>query len=731
MNRAATLTLNAPLLMLVAALALSTPFTAGAAPAFLDYAQQQTQQSQAQEKNDAASAKQTQESRQSADNKKTGTNTSQLQKRITSQQAAIAQKDKLIQQLKKQLAATPQTDTAGANEQAALNKRINELQVALSAATVEKEALIKKAGVVQNNNLQQSQGAARQQIQQLTTQIQQAEAENKRLSTSFTTLNKDKHALMTQLAAAEKEKQAALEQVKALNADKQPLTTRLAAAEKEKQAVLEQVKALNADKQSLTIRLAAAEKAQQAALDQAKALNADKQPLTTRLAAAEKEKQAVLEQVKALNADKQSLTIRLAAAEKAQQAALDQAKALNADKQPLATRLAAAEKEKQAVLEQVKALNADKQSLTIRLAAAEKTQQAALEQVKALNADKQSLTIRLAAAEKTQQAALEQVKALNADKQSLTIRLAAAEKTQQAALDQVKALNADKQSLSTRLAAADKAPHGPANDAAAPKNEPPEMAAIVAAYRLQADKDNAQLRMKEDEIELLRTQLSVQSKTRSGESAAAKLSASGEQQAYAIGASMGSEALNVLTTRRTQGVTVDAGLVLQGIEDAFRGQLRLGEQERNKALFDVSQQVFQNLNKIEQKNISAGKKYQQAFARKKDVVFKEGVYSRIDYPGKGKISGNDLVTVVIKEMLTDGTVINDMEAKDQALTQKLDAYPPVFREPLKRLQNHGSVTLVVPPEKAYGSKGLPPKIPPGATMVYSVRIVDSQPEPAK
>lgn len=563
MNRAATLTLNAPLLMLVAALALSTPFTAGAAPAFLDYAQQQTQQSQAQEKNDAASAKQTQESRQSADNKKTGTNTSQLQKRITSQQAAIAQKDKLIQQLKKQLAATPQTDTSGANEQAALNKRINELQVALSAATAEKEALIKKAGVVQNNNLQQSQAAARQQIQQLTTQIQQAEAENKRLSASFTTLNKDKHALMTQLAAAEKEKQAALEQVKALNADKQPLTTRLAAAEKEKQAVLEQVKALNADKQSLTIRLAAAEK------------------------------------------------------------------------------------------------------------------------------------------------------------------------TQQAALDQVKALNADKQSLSTRLAAADKAPHGPANDAAAPKNEQPEMAAIVAAYRLQADKDNAQLRMKEDEIELLRTQLSVQSKTRSGESAAAKLSASGEQQAYAIGASMGSEALNVLTTRRTQGVTVDAGLVLQGIEDAFRGQLRLGEQERNKALFDVSQQVYQNLNKIEQKNISAGKKYQQAFARKKDVVFKEGVYSRVDYLGKGKISGNDLVTVVIKEMLTDGTVINDMEAKDQALTQKLDAYPPVFREPLKRLQNHGSVTLVVPPEKAYGSKGLPPKIPPGATMVYSVRIVDSQPEPAK
>ena len=592
MNKPATLTPKAPLLMLVAALALSTSFYAGATPAFLDYAQQQTQQAQAQEeKSSAATAKQASDARQNADNKKTTANNAQLQKRIASQQATIAQKDKIIQQLKKQLTATPATDTSIANEQAALNNKIKQLQLALTAATAENETLIKKEVVARNNTLQQSQAAALKQIQQLTSQLQSVEAENKRLSTSLTTLN--------------------------------------------------------TDKQTLTSRLAAAEKAQQTALGQLTALDTDKQTLTARLMAAEKEKQA----------------------------ALDQAKAHNADKQPLATRLAVVEKEKLA--------------------------------------------------------ALEQVKALTTDKQSLTIRLDAAEKTQQAALDQVKALNADKQSLTARLAAAEKAPTTRPDTAAAPKNEPPEMAAVVAAYRLQADKDNAQLRMKEDEIQLLRTQLSVQSKTRSGESAAAKLSASGEQQAYAIGASMGAEALNVLTTRRTQGITVDAGLVLRGIEDAFSGQLRLGEQERNKALFDVSQQVFQNLNKIEQKNISAGKKYQQAFARKKDVVFKDGVYSRVDYPGKGKISGNDLVTVVIKEMLTDGTVINDMEAKDQALTQKLDAYPPVFRGPLQRLQNHGSLTLVVPPEKAYGSKGLPPKIQPGATMVYSVRIVDSQPAPAK
>lgn len=143
MNRAATLTLNAPLLMLVAALALSTPFTAGAAPAFLDYAQQQTQQSQAQEK----TTPQAQNKHKKAARAQIIKNRYQhltITKKNRQPAGGDCTKDKLIQQLKKQLAATPQTDTAGANEQAALNKRINELQVALSAATAEKEALIKK-----------------------------------------------------------------------------------------------------------------------------------------------------------------------------------------------------------------------------------------------------------------------------------------------------------------------------------------------------------------------------------------------------------------------------------------------------------------------------------------------------------------------------------------------------------------------------------------------------------
>ncbi|WP_411165342.1 FKBP-type peptidyl-prolyl cis-trans isomerase [Klebsiella oxytoca] len=181
----------------------------------------------------------------------------------------------------------------------------------------------------------------------------------------------------------------------------------------------------------------------------------------------------------------------------------------------------------------------------------------------------------------------------------------------------------------------------------------------------------------------------------------------------------------MLSTRSSQGIKISKDTVLQGILDSFSGKIALDEKARNKALFDVSKKVFQHLHKIEQQMVNEGKKYQQKFAKQKGVVFKDGVYSRIDYAGEGKILDSDTVTVTIKETLIDGTVINDMEAEGKVWSQTLKSYPPVFLGPIKRLGNHGSITVVIPPELAYGSEGRPPKIPPGATMVYSVRIVDA------
>lgn len=80
--------------------------------------------------------------------------------------------------------------------------------------------------------------------------------------------------------------------------------------------------------------------------------------------------------------------------------------------------------------------------------------------------------------------------------------------------------------------------------------------------------------------------------------------------------------------------------------------------------------------------------------------------------------------IVVKESLTDGSVIQDMDRSGKVMSQPLSAYPPLFREAIGHLKNHGSLTMVVPPALAYGETGYAPQIPPNATMVYELRIVD-------
>lgn len=65
--------------------------------------------------------------------------------------------------------------------------------------------------------------------------------------------------------------------------------------------------------------------------------------------------------------------------------------------------------------------------------------------------------------------------------------------------------------------------------------------------------------------------------------------------------------------------------------------------------------------------------------------------------------------VVVTEKLTDGTVIEDMDARGRVISRALSDYPPVFREALMLLKNHRTAELVVPPELAYGDEGVSAK----------------------
>lgn len=198
-----------------------------------------------------------------------------------------------------------------------------------------------------------------------------------------------------------------------------------------------------------------------------------------------------------------------------------------------------------------------------------------------------------------------------------------------------------------------------------------------------------------------------------------------ERQTYAAGISLGQDILNLLNERKMWGVDIDNKTILAGIIDIFTGQPQLAKNELRAAL----QESEKAANAAREKAMLVQIKKDEAFIdhfkkRKGTRQSPSGFWYRVEHVGDSPVDANAIVEIVVKESLTDGTVIQDMDLSGKVLSQPLEAYPPLFREAIGYLRNHGSVTLVVPPELAYGEAGYPPRIPPSATMIYELRIED-------
>lgn len=198
---------------------------------------------------------------------------------------------------------------------------------------------------------------------------------------------------------------------------------------------------------------------------------------------------------------------------------------------------------------------------------------------------------------------------------------------------------------------------------------------------------------------------------------------------YATGVSLGEEILQMQEERRRWGVTSDKQLILAGIADTFAGKRMLADDELNSTLAAAEKKVAAAREKISVAQRQKGAAYANEFKKDKRVrQAPSGFWYRIDYAGDAQIPNTASVDVVVKETLADGTLIQDMEANGATLSQPVADFPPLFKEAISLLKNHGSMTLIVPPELAYGEKGYPPKVPPNATMIYTLRIAEMYPE---
>jgi len=94
-------------------------------------------------------------------------------------------------------------------------------------------------------------------------------------------------------------------------------------------------------------------------------------------------------------------------------------------------------------------------------------------------------------------------------------------------------------------------------------------------------------------------------------------------------------------------------------------------------------------------------------------------------PGKGNSpKKTDKVKVHYHGTLIDGTVFDSSVQRGEPATFGLDGVIPCWTEGVQKMKVGQKARLVCPAQLAYGDRGAPPTIKPGATLVFEVELLD-------
>jgi FKBP-type peptidyl-prolyl cis-trans isomerase FkpA len=207
-----------------------------------------------------------------------------------------------------------------------------------------------------------------------------------------------------------------------------------------------------------------------------------------------------------------------------------------------------------------------------------------------------------------------------------------------------------------------------------------------------------------------------------------------QQSAYALGASLGRYMDNSLKEQEKLGIKLDKEQLISGVQDAFADKSKLSDQEIEQTLqaFEarVKASAQAKMEKDAQENAAKGQAYRDKFAKEKGVKKTEsGLLYQVEKPGTGDApKDSDTVVVNYKGTLADGTEFDNSYTRGEPLSFRLDGVIPGWTEGLKHIKKGGKITLVIPPELAYGKTGVP-GIPANSTLVFNVELLDVKAAP--
>jgi FKBP-type peptidyl-prolyl cis-trans isomerase FkpA len=137
------------------------------------------------------------------------------------------------------------------------------------------------------------------------------------------------------------------------------------------------------------------------------------------------------------------------------------------------------------------------------------------------------------------------------------------------------------------------------------------------------------------------------------------------------------------------------------------------------------------MNEVTQKEREAGQAYCDSMAQEEGAEkLASGMVFTLITEGDGPMpAATDNVKVHYHGTLRDGTVFDSSRDKDPAQFN-VGGVIPCFSEGLQKLKVGGKAKLTCPAEIAYGDRGRPGSIRPGAALTFEIELVELVPAPA-
>ncbi|MGJ8725982.1 MAG: FKBP-type peptidyl-prolyl cis-trans isomerase [Roseibacillus sp.] len=188
---------------------------------------------------------------------------------------------------------------------------------------------------------------------------------------------------------------------------------------------------------------------------------------------------------------------------------------------------------------------------------------------------------------------------------------------------------------------------------------------------------------------------------------------------------------NIGESMKADGLELDLDLLHAGLKEASAGtESQIADADAQAVMMKFQQEVQAKQQAAAAaaaaENAAAGKAFLDENGKREGVTTTEsGLQYEVLTAAEGdKPAAADTVKVHYHGTLTDGTVFDSSVDRGQPIDFPLNGVIKGWTEGVQLMSVGSKFKFTIPSDLAYGERGSPPKIGPGATLVFEVELLE-------